>query len=116
MPVTAMEMALSASVELAGDTSRPEPRKGRDAARQGEKIPHPLWSMEFVATYCYESTTGFHYSRLAPGDGDGPQWRTIQDIWFVTIGQSYNRRVTRPAENEHSLFPFAETLTLGGNP
>ena len=63
---------------------------------------------------CQES--GFHYSKLAPGDGDGPQWRTIQDIWFVTIGQSYNRRVTRPAENEHSLFPFAETLTLGGNP
>ena len=87
-----------------------------DLVPKGEKIPHPLWSMEFGATYCYEGTTGFHYSRLAPGDGDGPQWRTIQDIWFVTIGQSYNRRVTRPAENEHSLFPFAETLTLGGNP
>ena len=38
MPATAMEMALSASVELAGDTSRPEPRKGRNAARQGYRI------------------------------------------------------------------------------
>ena len=28
-----------------------------DLVPKGEKIPHPLWSMEFGATYSYESTT-----------------------------------------------------------
>ncbi len=28
-----------------------------DLVPKGEKIPHPLWSMEFGATYCYEGTT-----------------------------------------------------------
>ena len=29
-----------------------------DLVPKGEKIPHPLWSMEFVATYCYEALQG----------------------------------------------------------
>ena len=28
-----------------------------DIVPRAEKIPHPLWSMEFGATYCYEDTT-----------------------------------------------------------
>ena len=33
-----------------------------DLAPKGEKIPHPLWSMEFGATYPYEDTTPYALS------------------------------------------------------
>ncbi len=40
--------------------------------------------------------SGFYYSKIAAGDGDGPQWRTVEDMWLVT--------------NRHVVIPEKETL------
>ena len=45
---------------------------------------------------CRTQASGFYYSRLAPvRDGDGPQWRTIEDMWLVT-----NRHVIVPKKED----------------
>ena len=44
--------------------------------------------------------TGFHYSRLGPKDGEGPQWRTIEGMWIVT-----NRHVLIPKEGAREVSP-----------
>ena len=51
--------------------------------------------------------TGFFYSRLAPGEGDGPQWRTIEDMWLVT-----NRHVLIPRKGEQESSPTRVTFYL----
>ena len=49
--------------------------------------------------------SGFYYSKLAPRDGDGPQWREVQDMWLVT-----NRHVIVPSTKTGELRP--KTLTF----
>ena len=51
--------------------------------------------------------SGFYYSRLAPGDGDGPQWRTIEDMWLVT-----NRHVIVPKKEDVEFPPVRLTFCL----
>lgn len=58
-----------------------------DLVPKGEKIPHPLWSMEFGATYCYEDTT---------------PWVTDTDILRTQRG-SHGRSLYRATTKEHML-------------
>ena len=51
--------------------------------------------------------TGFYYSRLEPKDGDGPQWRTIEDMWLVT-----NRHVLIPRDGDNEIPPSNVTFYL----
>ena len=51
--------------------------------------------------------TGFYYNRLAPKDGDGPQWRTIEDMWLVT-----NRHVLIPKVRDREISPSKVTFNL----
>ena len=51
--------------------------------------------------------SGFFYSRLAPGDGDRPQWRTIEDMWLVT-----NRHVVIPKSQNVEYAPTKLTFGL----
>ena len=51
--------------------------------------------------------TGFYYSRLAPGEGEGPQWRTIEDMWLVT-----NRHILIPSQGNEAFAPTKITLGL----
>lgn len=44
--------------------------------------------------------SGFYYSRLGPKDGQGPQWRTVEDMWLVT-----NRHIVIPKRNEDEFPP-----------
>lgn len=51
--------------------------------------------------------SGFYYSRLAPGDGEGPQWRTVEDMWLVT-----NRHVVIPKIEGNEVHPTNLTFNL----
>ena len=51
--------------------------------------------------------TGFYFSRLGPKDGEGPQWRPIEDMWLVT-----NRHVIIPKKNEEEYPPATFTFYL----
>ncbi len=53
------------------------------------------------------SGTGFYFNRLAPKEGEGPQWRTIEGIWLVT-----NRHVLIPRNSEKEIEPVAVTFHL----
>ncbi len=54
-----------------------------------------------TASFSYQGS-GFHYSRLGPADGDGPQWRTIEDMWLVT-----NRHVVIPKVEQVEFPPIS---------
>ena len=51
--------------------------------------------------------SGFFYSRLAPRDGERPQWRTIEDMWLVT-----NRHVVIPKIQDAEYAPKNLTFRL----
>ena len=51
--------------------------------------------------------TGFFYSKLAPKEGEGPQWRTIEDMWLVT-----NRHVLIPMSGHDTHVPTKVTFGL----
>lgn len=51
--------------------------------------------------------TGFYYSRMAPKDGTGPQWRKIEDMWLIT-----NRHVLIPKNNNTEFSPTYVTFCL----
>ena len=51
--------------------------------------------------------TGFYYSRLAPRDGDRPQYRRIEDMWIVT-----NRHVLIPKVEDREIPPSKVTFSL----
>ena len=51
--------------------------------------------------------TGFFYSRLAPTEKDGPQWRQIEDMWVVT-----NRHEIVPRPYDSEIAPSKVTLNL----
>ena len=51
--------------------------------------------------------SGFFYSRLAPGEEDRPQWRTIEDMWLVT-----NRHVVIPRIQDVEYAPTTLTFRL----
>ena len=44
--------------------------------------------------------SGFYFSRLAAGNGDGPQWREVEEMWLVT-----NRHVVIPKQQEIEVPP-----------
>ena len=58
-----------------------------DLVPREEKIPHPLWSMEFGATYCYEGTT---------------PWATATETLRSQKG-SHGRSLSRAATKEDML-------------
>ena len=51
--------------------------------------------------------SGFFYMGLAPPEGPGPQWRTIQETWVVT-----NRHVLLPRVDGREITPRKVTLYL----
>ena len=51
--------------------------------------------------------SGFYYSRLAPGDGEGPQWRAVEDMWLFT-----NRHVVIPRNQGTEVPPTSFTFSL----
>ena len=51
--------------------------------------------------------TGFYYSKLGPKDGEGPQWRTIENMWLVT-----NRHVVIPKKEDVEFAPVSFTFCL----
>ena len=52
--------------------------------------------------------TGFYYSTLAPAEGEGPQWRQVEDMWLVT-----NRHVLIPKDdNDREMRPIRLTFHL----
>ena len=75
-------------------------------------------TLNLISTIIQTETThfatqgsGFYYSRLAPGDGDGPQWRAVEDMWLVT-----NRHVVIPKNQGTEIPPtsFAFCLRKSG--
>ena len=57
--------------------------------------------------YSSSQGTGFFYGRLDPSDGDGPQWRRVNEVWLVT-----NRHVLLPRIGEHEVLPTNFTFNL----
>ena len=51
--------------------------------------------------------TGFYYSRLGPKEVEGPQWRTVEDMWLIT-----NRHVVIPKKEDVEFAPAGFTFCL----
>ena len=71
-------------------------------------------TLNFISTIIETKTahfsaqgSGFYYSRLAAKDGDGPQWRAVEDVWLVT-----NRHVVIPKKEGVEFLPTGFTFCL----
>ncbi len=51
--------------------------------------------------------SAFFYQRLAPKEGDGPQWREVKDTWLIT-----NRHVVIPRFAGDEIVPDTFTINL----